>query len=125
MRKVKQGEKVSRVTTVDGQVVTVVHVTEHSTEGKVVLNWKFDYTDVTEDEMLREMSRAHVIDMRPAWKKLGAGEAEKQADMTVNMREYLDRERRIAKSDGEKAGNLLDKMSPEERAAVIAKYAAM
>jgi len=123
MRIVKQGEKVSRETTVEGAVVTVKHVTEHPTAGKCVLIWKFDYDGVTEDEMLREMSRAHVIDMRPAWKK--QDEKDLTETMEVNMREYLDRERRVAQTASQKVGNLLDRMSPEERAAVIAQYADM
>jgi len=125
MSKKVQGESVTRTSTVSNNVVTCHHVTKHGSGTEYICTWKFDWTDVTIEELQLEANKDAVISNRLAWKKMPVSEAEKLVERTINMREYLNRARRISRTDGEKASNLLDKMSPEERAAVIAKYAAM
>jgi len=118
-----EGESVTRSSTVLDNVVTCKHVTKHGSGAEYICTWKFDWTDVSVEELQLEANKDAVISNRTTWKKLPVSEAEKLTERTINMREYLDRARRHARSDDEKVSNLMDKMSPEERAAIIAKYA--
>ena len=122
MKKVLKGEKISRSIRTDGDLVTIYHVTKHGkgdAQQAYALTWKFDYTDVSRDELIQEASRAHVIDMRPGFKALSVDDAEKTDGAVIGMRVWLDRERRKAADKVSQGQKLLEKMSPEERALLI------
>jgi hypothetical protein len=122
MSKKLEGESVTRSSMVLDNVVTCKHVTRHASGQEYICTWKFDWTDVSLEELQLEANKDAVISSRTTWKKLPIADAEKLVERTINMREYLDRTRRHARSDTDKAGSLMDKMAPDELAALIAKY---
>ena len=84
--KQKVGESESRWSKVTGEVVHVHHVTKHSDGTLYIMDWKFDYTDVTPEERMLEAARAHVIDYRPGFKKAKGADLDQYDDMTINVR---------------------------------------
>lgn len=113
MKVVKQGETVSRSTRVEGEVVVKHHVTQHQTLGDVEVTWKFDFTDVTHEQLLELASRDLVIKARPQFKKLKAEEAEKWDGKVFSVKEMLESQRATV-DNLTKATRAVEKMSPEE-----------
>jgi hypothetical protein len=119
MKKVAQGEQVSRTKRVDGEQVIIHHVTEHKT-GRYETTWKFDYTGVSRQELMLQAARQHVIDQRPLFKKAKESELQEWDNKVFSIREYLDAERRTADPVARvKKG--LDKLTEDERKQLLAE----
>ena len=123
MRKVLEGEKVSRTMTTENNIVTVHHVTESGRHGDVELDSLFDFADVTETEKERLASATLVIRIRPALKKFGGTfeELESKYDgQVISVREYLDTKRRKEPlSKKQQLEKLLAEMDPDEKEASL------
>lgn len=121
MNIVKQGEKSVKSTEIAGDVVTKQHVTlNHNTKADYQLTWRFNFEDVTREELLLVASRALVIALRPEFKQAATADLESWDNRTFLVREYLDSERAKV-DDSEKARRLLSKLSPEQRASILAQ----
>lgn len=124
MKKVLQGETVSRETDVKGNMAIVKHVTKAKGLGDTLyhVTTVFDFTDVTRDELIKQASRALIIDMRPKAKK-ATTEAELMAllepDEAISVREFLDRERKVRMTTAERVKAGIGRMTPEERAELM------
>lgn len=114
----KQGEAESRNTGVTDDITSVHHVTKHKT-GDIVCDWKFDFADVSREQLIRLATRSLVIDARNAFKKLKVvGEAHTH---TYEVAEMIKTQKR-GKSNSEKVQALLANMSPEEVANAMAVF---
>lgn len=116
MTKVIDGNTYSRSVTIEGNVVTRNHVTEHK-NGKYAGAWHFDFTDCTPDEIMELASRSVLIGSRPKFKASSA--PEEWGDKVFKVRDYIDGAR-TQKSDAEKLADLAGKMSKEELLKVLA-----
>jgi len=102
MRKVLQGTKVSRETSVNGNKVSVIRTTEHKKFGEVINNWTFDFSGVNPDEIMVLATRPLVITTQAQLRAAKTtAEADKFDTATFSVRDFLDRERA--------------KLSPEEK----------
>lgn len=117
---VLDGETVNRKTTVslEGNTVTKHHVTEHKT-GKVECDWTFDFSNVTQEELLELASRDLVIKMRPKFKAIKSSDIPEWKEKTFNVREFLDGAGRSTLSDSEKFARLAGKLSKDEVAQLL------
>lgn len=117
----KKGETESRSTTTVGDKVTLHHVTEHSKDKPVVMDWTFDFTDISRVKLMELASRSLVIDCRNSWKKLKEVEAFKpdQTAQTFSVKELLNKQKR-GKTVTEKVAGLVKGMSEAELSALIA-----
>ncbi len=125
MENVKHGDTISRYTKVDGNVVHKHHVTRNNpTKSAYEMDWYFDFENVNHDELLELASRDLVIKHRPQFKSAPADTLEGWGNKTFSVREFLDRERRNTLSPEEKVRNAVAKMSPEQKAKLIAELSA-
>ena len=108
-----------RTTTVDGEIVTRKHVTEHKT-GKCYLTWRFDFTDVTHDQLLELASRAVLIGERPRFKSCVADHIPEWDDKTFDVSTFVSRER-VKKSPLATVMDNVGKLTDDERLALIAQ----
>ena len=129
---VVKGEKgLSRDKTVAGSVVSVNHVTQHGPNGgngpQYYMTWRFDFTDVTDDERLLEAVRSDLIDYRGDWKKLPLEDAEGWGDVTIKMRDVIDarRTRKPKPTPEQEVKSGMAKLTPEQRKKLLAELAAM
>ena len=121
MKKVLNGEKVERSTTVSDNVVTCQHVTKHDKLGNVSIAWSFDFNDVPYDELLRLAARSLLIDSRRDFKPLDEKIAKTWDGKVFNVNDMLSATRK--KSDPlVSAKKLYDKMTPEQRAEWLAQF---
>jgi hypothetical protein len=120
MKIVKQGEKADRSVSIAGEVVTRQHVTlNKATKSEYALTWSFDFSGVSQNELMTIASRAIVIALRPEFKVASASELETWDNRIFSVREYLDSERSKV-DDVEKARRLLGKLSQEQRDLILA-----
>ena len=120
MKIVKQGEKAERAVLVHGDLVRRVHVTLNKpTQAEYQLDWSFDFSDVSREELMTIASRAILIAMRPEFKGAKASELPAWEVKTFSVRDYLDSERAKV-DDVEKARRMIGKLTPEQRAAIRA-----
>lgn len=121
-QKAIKGETYNRSRTVDVDTlnVNVKHVTAHKS-GDYYLTWNFDFTDVTQEQLLDLATRSLVIDARPQFKNCPENEIDSWDDKTFKVADMLVKQRR-GKSDAQKAADLFAKLSPEEQAAIMAQY---
>jgi len=118
---VKSGESVSRITTVntDTKIVRKFNVSKNDTTNKdYKVNWKFDFSNCTEEEILSWASQAVVIAYRKHFRKLPETDISKFADKTIDVHTEMVSERRTL-SDAEKVQRAISKMSDEEKALLI------
>jgi len=108
----KKGEQESRTTSVEGDIVTVHHVTKHSPDRNIVCDWKFDFNNITRDQLIRLASRSLVIDARNEFKKLPENDAIAHSEFTYSVVELIAGKKR-GKTDEEKVEALMAKMDPE------------
>ena len=115
-----KGEQESRTTTTAGDKVTLHHVTQHKGGKMVVMDWTFDFTDISKTKLMELASRSLVIDQRNAWKKLGehAATDSKQTKQEFLVSDLLSKQKR-GKSTTEKVADLVKDMSPEDIAELL------
>ena len=118
-------EKATVGTTVHNDVATVQHATVHPklapTESKtrIQLTWRFDFKDVSRDELCEIASRSLVITMRAPFKTLDNPSPEEWNGKQFNVREWLDTERRQPADKVGNARKAIEKLSEAERLALL------
>ena len=121
MKIVKQGEKAERSVSVSGDIVRRVHVTLNKpTKAEYQLDWSFDFSGVSKEELMTIASRAILIAMRPEFKAATGSELSGWEVKTFSVRGYLDSERAKV-DDAEKVKRILGKMSKEQRDAILSR----
>lgn len=121
MKVIKQGEKAERSVSVSGDIVRRVHVTLNKpTKAEYQLDWSFDFSGVSKEELMPIASRAILIAMRPEFKAATGSELPSWEVRTFSVREYLDSERAKV-DDAEKVKRILGKMSKEQRDAILSR----
>lgn len=122
MRNVIKGETVSRYTNVDGDTVHKHHVTMNkASASEYEMDWAFDFSGVTREELMVLASRDLVIKARPVFKSLPADALDEWDDRVFSVREILDTENRTTLSPDEKARRAVSKLTDEQKAALIAE----
>ncbi len=125
MENVKHGTTISRYTKVDGDTVHKHHVTlNKTTKSMYELDWYFDFTDVSHDELLELASRDLVIKHRPQFKSAPVDALESWAKRTFSVREFLNRENRSKLSPDERAHRAIDKLDDAGKQRMIDKLQA-
>lgn len=126
MRKLDKTEASNKSTTIMGDIVTVVHTVKPNEESqsRYELTWKYDYTNVTREELMRLATRPMVITKQGQWR--GAKDrmnTEKWDNVTFVIRDLLDGAKKKA-DPVEKAKKALDALPEDVRAALIAEMVA-
>ena len=114
---VKTGEQVSRSTSVNTelQAVTMFNVSKNDITGHgYKVNWMFDFSDCTEEDILLLAARSTLIAYRKNFRKVSENSIPNFEHKTINVKEEVLNVERRGKSDEEKAKDLLSKMSPEQ-----------
>ena len=123
---VKSGESVSRITNVNTntKIVRKFNVSKNDTTNKdYKVDWKFDFSKCTEEEILTWASQAVVIAYRKHFRKLPENEISKFADKTIDVHTEMVSERRTL-TDAEKVQRAMSNMSDEDKAELIAQLTA-
>lgn len=122
MRIALKGEVISRNTIVDVDENTVLkqHVTFNKpTQSGYILDWVFNFSDVSIKELMELASRDLVIKHRPAFKLCPKADLEPWDTKTFSVRDFLDREGGVKLSPVERATRAVAKLSNDERLALI------
>lgn len=120
-------EKAEVGTVINNDIATVKHATVHpklapaTTKRRIQFTWHFDFTDVTRAELMEIASRSLVITMRAPFKTLDEPRPEDWNDKTFNVREWLDTERRQPADKVANAKKAFDKLSDEQKQAILAE----
>lgn len=109
--------KLKKVVSVDTENSTVrrVHETETKAAGIVACDWTFDFSNVSERDLLELASRSILISYRPRFKGLPRDEVIKNQEQTIDVKEFLDSGGTRTKSKVEKATSLIANMTEEEK----------
>jgi len=119
---VKAGETVNREKDIDieQQTVRLFNVSNNKVTGQnYKVNWTFDFSNCTEEQILDLAGRSAVIAYRKHFKDAKETEIERFADLTIDVASEVIAQQRSKQSNTDKAKNLLAKMSPEQRAAIL------
>jgi hypothetical protein len=85
---------------------------------RIVLNWYFDFADVTREELCKMASEFLIIKKRTEFKNIESREIlEKATKQEFSVRSILDEETRKPADNVSKAKDLLSKLTPEQLAA--------
>lgn len=116
MSKLLHNEEFKRAVSIDEKkgIVTRKHVTESKSHGEVDCEWTFDFSKVTERELLEMASRSVLISYRPGFKKMNREDLEKNATQTIDVRTWIDSQGRSTKSAIEKVEAILPKLTKDE-----------
>ena len=121
LKAIPKGEQATLRTTVQGEKVTTVHTVKPNGESqdRFNLTWTFDFSKVTKEELQKLAERTLRIKMQSNWRKAkDRMDAEIWDNRTFSVREILDTGRKSA-DPVEKVTNLVEKMSPEEKRALL------
>lgn len=125
VRKLKTGEKAKTNVKVDGMKVAVTFGC-----GDYLLNTTLDFTNISPDDLMTLATKTVIIAVQRQWHAVYASDqkAATKADAFNSIdvqRDVLNATKgKAKKSDSAKATSILDKLSEEERKAILAKYAA-
>lgn len=119
---VVEGETYPRTVSVDkdASTVTRAHVTRHKS-GDMHLTWTFDFSDVSESDLLELASRSVLIAYRNQFRNVDTSSIKAEwVNKTVDVQEFLSRERtRVAQTPAEKLASAVKKLTPEEIAEIL------
>lgn len=124
---VKNGESVARqtVTNVEAQTVRKYNVSNNKPTGRnYKVDWTFDFSGCTQEELLEMAAQSAVIAYRKHFRNLKEGEIIDFAEKHIDVKKDILTHQTRGKSVGEKAKDLFSKMSPEEKAALLAELTA-
>lgn len=121
-------EEFARSVTVDADAKTVrrVHVTKHgdgSNAAHYGLTWTFDFSGVSQEQLMELASRSVLISYRPTFQKVPANEVDQWADLRISVADFLTRGRAPVDPKARIRSDL-SKLSAEERAAILAELSA-
>lgn len=119
---VLKGESVSRNTSVDieSQTVTMFNVSKNDTTGHgYKVNWMFDFSDCSDDEILLLAARSTLIAYRKNFRKVPIANIHNFAEKTINVKEEVLNVERKGKTDEEKMKTLVSNMTPQQIRAAL------
>lgn len=125
MRTIGKDEAAKRETEIVGDVVKCVRTVRASGTDDVrcVVNWAFDFTDVSIGERLELATRTMVISTQTQWRALSDAVrmSNSWADRTIRVRDILDAERKrgASASPSVMAERAIGKMSADEKKALL------
>lgn len=120
---VMPGETVPRDISIyeDTQKVRMLNVSKNDKTGKnYKVDWTFDFSDCTQKDLLMLAARSAVIAYRKNFRNVSSDAISKFATRTINVKDDILTTERSTKSNGEKAADLMGKMSTEEIVAALA-----
>ena len=127
MRELTKGEAANRRISTSGKVVTVVHTVKPSddSQSRYELTWKFDFADLSEDQLCELAVKPMLIRKQADWRKANNRMDGKVWDnQTFSVKEILENVRQAA-DPVTKAANTAKKMTAEQRKALLAELQAM
>lgn len=119
---VQPGEQVSRNRSIDtdNHTVRLYNVSKNDKTGKnYKVNWTFDFSSVSQEQLLELASRSAVIAYRKHFRNVPEDKITDYADLTVDVLEDVLTQERKGQSAGDKAKKLFDKMTEEEKQKVL------
>lgn len=117
---VKKDESVSRQTVVSGETVRMFNVSKNDKTGhNYKVNWTFDFSDVSHDELLKMAAQSAVIAYRKNFRGVAEDVIPNFAERTIDVKKDILTHTKRGKSDLEKAKDILDKLSDAEKAAIL------
>lgn len=124
---VQKGESVSRQTTIDAdnKLVFMFNVSNNRKTGhNYKVQWDFDFSNCTQDEIYALAARSAVIAYRKNFRNVSESSIPNYAHKTIDVHKEIMAVERKTLSDSEKVTNLLDQLSDEEKAAILSQYSA-
>lgn len=123
IKKLTKDERAVRETVSSGHVVSCTRTVKPDNEAaaRYVVEWTFDFTNVSTPELQELAVSKLVIDTQREWRGLPDAErtSDKWAKRTIAVRDMLDRERSRGKTDPvASVARSLGKMSPEQLAQI-------
>lgn len=120
LKQVLDGEKVRRFHTIHDDIVRIHHVSLNKpTKSHYELDWFFDFTGVSKEELQVLAAKKTLIDARRKFKD-DKNPGPEWNDYTVNVREMIDSGRGTPKSPVKSATNLWNEMTESEQAEFLA-----
>lgn len=120
---VQPGEQVSRSRNIDvaAETVRLYNVSKNDKTGKnYKVNWTFDFSGVTDEQMLELASRSAVIAYRKHFRNVPEDRIPEYAERTIDVLEDVLTQERRGLSASEKAARLVAKMTDAEKAELLA-----
>jgi len=128
LKVLKKGEASPRTVTVDvkAKTVTRLHVTEAHGERLVACNWTFDFASASDAAILELASRSVLIGSRPAFRAITDDKViEKLLTQTIDVGEFMSRERGPQVITVSGMVNRAGKLSAEDRKKLMDELKAM
>lgn len=127
IKKITADETASRSTEVVDNVVTVVRTAKPDENSPIryVVNWAFDFDEVTPDELRELASRNLVIDVQRAFRATTDADRENYGNRTYRVRDMLDAAKTRKSADpATRARNAVSKLDDAAKLAIIAEIEA-
>lgn len=129
IRKLNKDEKLSNSTSIVNSTATAVFKVRRSesSDEAFVLTCKLDFSTCSQDEILALATRTAIIDIQRQWRVAHVtekGDPKSNEFATVNVKSQVVDSQRKTADPLAKAKSLLDKLSPTERAALLASLKA-
>ena len=124
---VKSGESVPRITNVnaDKKCVRLFNVSNNKKTGlNFKVDWTFDFSNCSIDEIYELAARSAVIAYRKHFRNVSKEAITNFATKTIDVHKEIMVSQRKTLSDADKLAQLLDKISPEEREAILKEHLA-
>jgi len=119
---VKKDEQVPRTRTIDTEAkkVTLYNVSKNDKTGKnYKVNWTFDFSGVSDEQLLELASRSAVIAYRKHFRGVAEDSIPEYANQNIDVVSDILTHERKGLSAGDKAKKLFEKMNEEEKQAVL------
>ena len=119
---VKAGEKVSRQKTIntEAQTVRLYNVSKNdTTDRNYKVDWTFDFSGCTQEEILDLAGRSAVIAYRKHFRNIPEESIPNYAERTISVKDEVLAQERKGRSPTEKAKKILSTMSDEEKLQVL------
>jgi len=119
---VKHGETVNRISTVDSdtQKVRLFNVSKNDSTGQnYKVDWNFDFSNCSEAEILELAARSAVIAYRKNFRGVAEDEIPTFAEREIDVKADIITSKKVKKSPVAQVKNLLQGLSPEQRAALL------
>ena len=120
---VKVGESVARTKHIDTEAKTVQlgNVSNNKTTGQnYKVDWTFDFSNCSEEEILDLAGRSAVIAYRKHFKEVTEAEIELFESRIIDVHDEVVAKERVKKSPVAQVKNLLEGLSDEQRKALLA-----
>ena len=120
--KVKNGETVNRTKDINTELDTVRlgNVSKNDKTGQnYKVDWTFDFSNCTQEEILDLAGRSAVIAYRKTFRNVEEDSIPDYAELTIDVHSEVIAQERTKQSPTQKAKKLLEGMTPEQRQAIL------